>query len=175
MRNIELKARLHDRARAEAACAALEAAHQGDIHQIDTYFRVPEGRLKLREATPGRTELVFYHRPDVAGPKGCEYTLETVQPSIKPLLSDALGVLAIVDKLRTLYLWHNVRIHLDCVKDLGDFLEFEAVLSAEFDDADGFRKLERLIAEFHLAPEDHLETSYLEMTLKQRPPRPFGP
>ena len=59
MRNIELKARLGDRNAAIKACETLGAAHQGDIHQVDTYFRVPEGRLKLREAEPGHCELVF--------------------------------------------------------------------------------------------------------------------
>ncbi len=168
MRNIELKARLRNRAAALEACVELGASPQGDIHQVDTYFRVPEGRLKLREADPGRDELVFYRRPDVAGPKGCDYLLEPAKRSIKGFLAEALGVLAVVDKVRTLYLWENVRIHLDCVAGLGDFLEFEAVISGACDDADGRRKLEHLIALFGIAAGDHLERSYLEMTLGQQ-------
>lgn len=163
MRNIELKARLRDRGRALAVCEVLGAAAQGDIHQVDTYFPVPQGRLKLREATPGRTELVHYHRPDVEGPKGCDYTLESVQPSIKALLRDALGLLAIVDKVRTLYLWENVRIHLDHVERLGDFIEFEAVLDDTHDDDDGHVKLQHLIAAFGIRDEDHLAVSYLDL------------
>jgi predicted adenylyl cyclase CyaB len=168
MRNIELKARLRDRENALRACGQLEASAEGDIHQVDTYFKVPAGRLKLREATPGRTELVFYHRPDVAGPKGCDYELETVQPTIKDFLHKALGTLAVVDKVRTLYLWQNVRIHLDAVKGLGDFIEFEAVLDGDHDDADGHKKLAMLIDRFGLEAEDHLEVSYLEMMLEER-------
>ena len=67
MRNIELKARLGDRAGAEVCCAKLGATFQGDIHQVDTYFRVPEGRLKLREKEPGGDELIFYRRDDEIG------------------------------------------------------------------------------------------------------------
>lgn len=165
MRNIELKARLRDRDRALTVCTELGASAEGDIHQVDTYFKVPSGRLKLREASPGRTELVFYHRPDVTGPKGCDYDLETVQPSMKGFLANALGVLAVVDKVRTLYLWQNVRIHLDHVAGLGDFIEFEAVLDETYDDEDGHRKLAHLIAAFGLGEADHLTTSYLEMAL----------
>jgi len=163
MRNIELKARLRDWEAALRACRDLEARPQGDIHQLDTYFRVPEGRLKLREARPGRTELVFYRRPNVFGPKGCDYLLAPAEPSIKPLLIGALGVLAIVEKTRTLYLWENVRIHLDRVTDLGEFIEFEAVLSEEYDEDDGRRKLEPLIEAFELRPEDLFDGSYLDM------------
>ncbi|HPO16558.1 MAG TPA: class IV adenylate cyclase [Candidatus Hydrogenedentes bacterium] len=165
MRNIELKARLQNRDKALEACKTLNAAYQGDIHQVDTYFHVPQGRLKLREADPGRDELVFYRRPDVAGPKGCDYILEPVNRSIKAFLTEALGVLAVVDKVRTLYLWENVRIHLDVVKDLGEFIEFEAVLSSEYDDQDGCSKLQRLIQHFDLHDEDQMKGSYLEMIL----------
>src|SRR5690606_29244467 len=120
------------------------------IHQIDTYFPVPSGRLKLREAEPGVTELVHYHRQDVAGPRGCDYQLELVSPSIKSMLTDALGVLVVVDKVRTLFLWKNVRIHLDTVQDLGTFIEFEAVLDDKCDDADGMEKLKFLIDVFEI-------------------------
>jgi len=163
MRNIELKARLRDRRAALAACEALGARPMGDIHQVDTYFQVRHGRLKLREAMPGHAELVHYHRADTAGPKGCDYTLERVEASIKTTLTAALGVVAVVDKVRTLYLWENVRIHLDAVAGLGDFIEFEAVLDAAHGEEDGFAKLELLIARFGILPEEHLGQSYLEL------------
>jgi len=165
LRNIELKAKLLDFDRAIAACEALGAAPQGEIHQIDTYFNVPHGRLKLREANPGHAELVHYHRPDTAGAKGCDYTLEPVQPTIQPMLAAALGVLTVVDKVRTLYLWENVRIHLDRVEGLGHFLEFEAVMAPGEPDSEGFRKLTFLSDRFTIAHSDNLTHSYLDMML----------
>jgi len=163
MRNIELKARLAERSVAESVCQSLEASYQGAIHQIDTYFQTPQGRLKLREASPGETELVYYERPDVAGPKGCDYQLETVSPSIKEMLRRALGVVTVVDKVRQLYLWQNVRIHLDEVRGLGSFIEFEAVLGGAYDEADGFEKLRFLIEAFQIDDDAHEEFSYLEL------------
>jgi len=168
MRNIELKARLRDRPRAEEVCRALRAAPQGDIRQVDTYFQVPEGRLKLRESAPGDDYLVFYRRPDVVGAKGCDYVIAIVDAPVKTVLTAALGTLAVVEKVRALYLWDNVRIHLDQVVGLGDFIEFEAVLSEGHDDADGGRKVAHLEEAFGLTPSDLLGTSYLEMVLAKR-------
>lgn len=165
MRNIELKAHLPDRARALEACRRIAAAPQGDIHQIDTYYRVPHGRLKLRVARPGETELVQYHRPDVAGAKGCDYRLETVEAGLGEMLGDALGVLATVEKVRSLYLWENVRIHLDEVAGLGSFIEFEAVQAPGSADEDGYEKLSFLIDVFGIADSEHLKYSYLDMVL----------
>ena len=42
-------------------------------------------------------------------------------------LADALGVRAVVEKARRLLMWRNVRIHLDSVAGLGNFIELEAV------------------------------------------------
>ncbi|HEO71061.1 MAG TPA: CYTH domain-containing protein [Candidatus Hydrogenedentes bacterium] len=165
MRNIELKARLTNRERAAAACRELGAALQGDIHQRDTYFAVPEGRLKLRESDPGEDYLVFYHRPDIPGPKGCDYDIAVVDRGVRGLLCAALGTLAVVEKMRTLYLWKNVRIHLDAVAGCGDYLEFEAVLGPEDTEKDCVDKLLRLQELFGTEPGDLIETSYLEMAL----------
>ena len=129
---------------------------------------MPQGRLKLRESDPGEDYLVFYQRPDVAGPKGCDYRIETVNRSVRPLLTAALGELAVVEKTRSLFLWENVRIHLDEVRELGRFIEFEAVLSNAHAEAEGFARLACLQEQFALAPEDLIETSCLEMILRQR-------
>jgi len=58
-RNIEIKARLADRARVEAAAAALADGPAALIRQDDTFFPCAKGRLKLRELSPGRGELIF--------------------------------------------------------------------------------------------------------------------
>ena len=168
MRNIELKARLHDREHARNVCQRLNASFHDEICQRDTYFPVPQGRLKLRESDPGEDYLVLYHRPDVAGPKGCDYSIEVVNRSLRGILEEALGVLAVVEKTRTLFLWRNVRIHLDEVADLGSFIELEAVLSGEHDDAEGQQQLAFLQKEFGIAPDDLIETSYLEMIRGKR-------
>lgn len=172
MRNIELKARLHDWPRALAVCAEWEAREGGVIHQLDTYFAVPKGRLKLRESDPGDDYLVYYERPDEAAAKACDYLIHVVDRSIKPVLAAALGVRSVVEKHRTLYLWENVRIHLDRVEGMGEFIEFEAVLCDEYDDTDGYAKVARLREAFGIEAQDVLRTSYLE--LQERSASPNG-
>jgi predicted adenylyl cyclase CyaB len=163
MRNIELKARLHDRTFAEGACARIGATPQGDIRQTDTYFAVPTGRLKLRECDPGEDYLVFYHRTDEAAARGSDYVIERVGASMGGLLKRSLGVSGVVQKTRTLWLWKNVRVHLDRVEGLGDFIEFEAVLSEGLDDADGFEKLAYLREAFGVRDDDIETGSYLDL------------
>ena len=165
VRNIELKARLTDRPRAEATCAELNATYQGDIHQIDTYFNVPEGRLKLREKDPGNDELIHYRRDNHPETRASDYTIVPAPPGLKVLLTDALSVLATVEKTRSLWLYENVRIHLDRVQSLGDFIEFEAVLDDTHNDADGHAKIAQLRQAFNLTAEHLIDSSYLDLTL----------
>src|SRR6185312_14056330 len=66
-------------------------------------------------------------------------------------------------KLRTLWLWHNVRIHLDEVAGLGTFVEFEAVMSASEDDATAHARLAELAASLALTPADDVAGSYADL------------
>ena len=65
--NVEIKARCDELDRIRNILKELRADFKGTDHQIDTYFRVPSGRLKLRE---GNIEnyLIFYEREDQEGP-----------------------------------------------------------------------------------------------------------
>jgi len=171
MRNIEIKARLADIHKAEAVAQRLAGpSPHARLHQIDTYFKVRSGRLKLRESSgdkPG-AQLVFYRREDHTGPKRSDYELISVpDPApLKSTLTSALGVFVIVEKDRTIYLYKNVRIHLDKVAGLGAFLEFEAVMPDGAPDEEGHRLLDSLMREFSIAPEDLIDGSYSDMLMK---------
>ncbi len=134
-RNVELKATDPDPERSLAICLELGASDQGVLVQRDTYFRVPDGRLKLREQTPGTAALIQYHREDASHARESRYRLvEIPDPAgLKEALDAALGTLVVVDKERRLLLWEGVRIHLDRVAGLGDFLELEGVAPAGSD------------------------------------------
>lgn len=125
--NVEIKAKCvgHDSAR--AFMLARDAVHVGVDHQTDTYFRVERGRLKLREGNVEHA-LIFYEREDRAGPRESRATLFPTEPGtpLKAMLAGALGVLAVVDKRREIWLIDNVRFNLDKVEGLGAFVEIEA-------------------------------------------------
>ncbi len=164
-RNIELKARCRDLSRAAAAVLKLGARQQEVLIQTDTYFRVPQGRLKLRETKDQPAELIFYDRPDSTAFRDSHYDLVTIADptQTKLLLSRALGPRGEVRKQRTLYLWHNIRIHLDDVAGLGSFLEFEAVISSPVDETPSQERLTTLTEVLMIRPEERVAASYSDL------------
>lgn len=164
-RNIELKARLRDPAAARLVARRSATASPSVERQIDTYFCVRQGRLKLREINGRVARLVWYVRHDGEAAKPSNYQLvDVVDPAgLKTALAAALGIRAVVDKTREIWLIENVRIHLDEVVGLGAFLEFEAVLADGQSDDEGHRQVARLTELFGIAPDDRMATSYGEM------------
>lgn len=159
---IEIKARAASHSSARAVLAARGARFAGLDHQIDTYFRVPAGRLKLREGDI-ENALIHYQREDTSGPKHSKVGLFQNPPgsTLKGILEAALGVDVVVDKRREIHFLGNVKIHLDQVDGLGTFVEIEAI------DDDGSRPLdalrtqcEELMAAFGIRDEDLLAVSY---------------
>ncbi|MBI4164297.1 MAG: class IV adenylate cyclase [Acidobacteria bacterium] len=126
--SFEFKARLRDEAPIRRALKRLRARYLGEDHQIDTYFKVARGRLKLRE---GKIEnaLIFYNRANAprARRSTVEMTLLPRRNSVKQVLSRVLETLAVVDKCREIYFVGTVKIHLDRVPGLGMFVEVEAI------------------------------------------------
>ena len=165
--NYEFKARLRDEVGVRAALKKLRARHIGNDRQIDTYFRVPSGRLKVRE---GRIEnaLIFYHRSDSPRPRRAQIEMMLLprRNSIRSLLAASLGILTVVDKRREIYLVGNVKIHLDRVRGLGRFIEVEAVSHSR-----GLKKIRAQARKFQkllgVASSDILAKSYSDMVLKK--------
>jgi len=123
-----MKARVLDQNKARALILQKNAKFQGTDHQIDTYFKVNNGRLKLRE---GNIEnyLVYYEREDKPGIKESNVILFKTSPdsTIKSILEKSLGVFVVVDKIREIYWIDNVKFHIDNVVGLGTFVEIEAI------------------------------------------------
>lgn len=126
--NSEIKARCTDQAAVRRYLQAHNAEFRGTDHQVDTYFQVHDGRLKLRQG-PIENNLIFYRRADTDGPKQSTIHLAPVEPesTIGTVLTAALGVRAVVDKQREIYFIDNVKFHIDTVKGLGEFVEIEAI------------------------------------------------
>ena len=110
MTNIEIKARYDNAGRAEANLNALSAGLAGTFHQKDTYFKVGDGRLKLRELGTDEGHLIFYKREDLAGPKRSDYEIaKTEDPeALRDILSKILVTFVEVEKTRQVWLWENV-------------------------------------------------------------------
>lgn len=125
---------------------------------------MPRGRLKLREE-PDAATLISYERPDLAGDKESRYRLvEVPDPTaLRDALAAALGITVVVSKSRRLFLHEGVRVHLDRVDDLGDFVEFEAVAAEGEDPARFTDLLASLRKSLGIRDEDLLRGSYSDL------------
>ena len=165
--NIELKAADPDPAATERACGELGATLSGALAQRDTYFAVPRGRLKLREDTlAGTGELIFYLRAHEAGLRASSYWRAPASDleAWRSLLTAAHGVAGVVTKRRRLYLYRNVRIHLDDVEGLGSFIELESVLAvAGQESPEEAQALAEVVAALGLEERETIAGGYLEL------------
>ena len=144
MHNIEFKAELRNPSAARQQCKVLGATRMGLLRQTDTYFRLADGRLKRREAPGEPTEWIFYHRRDIVRPRMSDYAILTDAQARRRWGTQSLKEWVRVVKRRELWLLDNVRIHLDEVQGLGDFIEFEAVVSEKHDTKSCHRSIRRL-------------------------------
>ena len=165
MRNVEIKARLSNLQRARDVAVELGAEFSETLHQRDVYFKVRKGRLKLRYLRPAYGELIYYHRSNQKNPRPSDFQ---ICPALSPdeleqILTDALGVWIIVTKVRELYLLNNVRIHLDAVEELGEFIELEAVMDDTHTVEQEKERVKDLMQKFGIINEDLLSVSYSDL------------
>ncbi len=137
--NIEIKARARDFNEVKSRAENLSNTSGEIILQVDTFFNVENGRLKLRVLAPDRAQLIYYTRPDQEGPKRSDYHIAyTSDPeNLKHVLELAYGIRGVVKKTRYLYLVGQTRVHLDDVEGLGQFMELEVVMEDGQSDAEG--------------------------------------
>ena len=164
-RNVEIKARVKDLWVLRERVIALADQDPELLNQEDTFFGCPSGRLKLRQLALDRGELIFYRRADGAGPKESTYSIYlTVSPeALAGVLSAALGVVGVVRKQRMLYRTGQVRIHLDKVEGLGNFVELEVVLRPEQTVEEGVLLANALMQRLGIPPEDLVAGAYLDL------------
>ena len=164
-RNIEIKARLADIDATLALARPLADGEPQLIAQDDTFFNAAQGRLKLRAFADGRGELIYYERPDQAGPKTSFYVLSpTASPdTLREALTLAHGQIGRVRKLRTLLLAGRTRIHLDRIEGLGDFMELEVVLADDETLENGVAEAHALMARLGIAADQLIDVAYLDL------------
>ena len=166
--NIEIKARIHEFSQFRTVAEALSETPCQVIPQEDTFFNCPNGRFKLRVLNPQHGQIVYYHRPDLTGPKHSEYRIfETDDPGgLKSILAEAYGVRGVVSKVRYLYMVGQTRIHLDDVKGLGHFMELEVVLKPGQTDGEGEAIAKNLMQRLGVEEKDLINAAYIDLLEK---------
>jgi predicted adenylyl cyclase CyaB len=163
--NIEIKARVRDWDALRARAETLSETPCLEIRQRDVFFYTPKGRLKLRMLAPNTGQLVYYERPDQAGPKQSDYILSaTSDPAtLEEALTAALGIRGVVSKVRYLYLVGSTRIHLDQVEGLGCFLELEVVLGPDQSAEEGEAVAVDLMSRLGVDEADLIDVAYVDL------------
>jgi predicted adenylyl cyclase CyaB len=164
-RNVEIKARIDSVDALLPRARAISDSGPTEIFQDDTFFACPNGRLKLRAFSETSGELIFYQRPDQAGPKESFYVISpTASPdTLREALTLAYGQSGRVRKHRTLLMLGRTRVHLDRVEELGDFLELEVVLSKDETTASGVKVAHELLAKLGISPQQLVEEAYVDL------------
>ena len=169
-RNIEIKAKCSNPQKVRIILEELDAEYMGLDHQIDTYFEVNSGRLKLREGNIENV-LVYYQRSNQTGPKDSNIILYRSEPrsSLKKLLSASCRILVIVDKQRHIYFIENVKFHIDEVKNLGSFCEIEAIdLTGKIGREKLLQQCEQYMKLLGINNQDLISYSYSDLLLEKK-------
>lgn len=179
--NVEIKARCSDPERIKQILEShKDVVLIGEDHQIDTYFSVSRGRLKIRQGNIEKC-MVFYNRNDQETPKLSEVMLYQFEDdkanadnvdsnTLKDMLVASCGIKAIVDKKRNIYRDKNrkAKLHVDEVDGLGSFVEIEIIDKKGVMDEDVMQGYcQYYMNLFGVQESDLVSESYSDMILKQ--------
>ena len=163
--NVEIKARVTDPKAMRSRVESLGTTAREEFVQIDTFYNVPVGRLKLRDFADGTGELIYYERPDAVGPKVSDYfRAPSADPSsLRDVLARSLGERATVSKRRQVFLLGQTRIHLDEVEGLDSFIELEVVLRDGQSVSEGERIAVSLMDALSVSSSDVISRAYVDL------------
>jgi predicted adenylyl cyclase CyaB len=164
-RNIEIKARIDSVESLWPLVVNIADEGPTEIIQDDTFFACPNGRLKLRAFSDHDGQLIFYQRPDSAGPKQSFYVISPTESpdTLRQSLTLAYGESGRVRKHRTLFMVGRTRVHLDKVEGLGDFLELEVVLDEGEPDETGVSIAHELLEKLGVSHHLLIEEAYVDL------------
>ncbi|XP_070492419.1 uncharacterized protein [Chironomus tepperi] len=169
-RNVEIKAQIINYQEfVEKLNIASEIADKCEpiiLIQRDVFFNTLRGRLKLRHQLDSTTsQLVHYERCDIPGPKLSIYNVMEVQDGklLEKMLTNSIGLVGILEKIRNLFMCGRTRIHLDIVNNSYFALEFEVKLEPEEDVEVGKQIAEDLMKKFRISKDRLLKSSYFDI------------
>lgn len=169
-KNYEIKFPVENYNQIKKKALSLRGKFQSQNHyseaQKDYYYKIKTARLKLRIINNNFGSLIFYDRPEEDSKRISEYLLVRTKDhnEMKEILDNLFEELIVVSKKREVFIYDNVRIHLDKVKNLGVFLEFEIIFSSL---EKAKKQMKYMIEHFGLDENVFIKNSYSDMLLKE--------
>ncbi len=118
---IEIKARCQNPERIKEILKTVDAKYQGCNNETDSYLKNNGHILKLRES--GNVVTIFKYTEATTTNRLYRQVSNSL---MKDLLIKTCGLDKVITKHREIYIIDNVKINIDCVEGLGNFVEIEA-------------------------------------------------
>lgn len=180
--NIDTKAKIKNLQEKEQLVKEI-GEFQYEETQVDTYFKVKKGKLKIRES-PHEASLILYDRPTkkiretnilifgaTFNPASAKSLTTGEITNLKNILMKVLDVKVIITKKRKIYFTKSLsipgelRIHIDNVNDLGKFIEFEIQTTEK---KEGKKLIRNLLERCKISEDALIEDSYSDLLKKRK-------
>jgi len=163
--NLEIKVKMESHEPALAVLKKLSAEFVKDINQKDVYYKLPGSLLKLRIEDDGES-MIKYIRDEVNPDRFSDYEVIYFKSTgNEKFFNSIFETETVVEKKRLLYMYKSTRVHLDTVKDLGQFMEFETLVLNGKEDAK--ERFSFLIDKFTINSDGQIKGSYRDLMLKK--------
>jgi len=164
-RNVEIKAAVATLNAVRQAALPRASGPPETIAQIDTFFVVRHGRLKVRQFADGSGELIAYRRKDQSGPKVSSYSIVPTDDAaaLVEILAKLAPIRGRVVKSRELFLIGRTRVHLDEVDSLGSFVELEVVLNNDEPAESGTQEAHELMERLGIPRDSLVPDAYIDL------------
>ena len=163
--NLEIKLKLQSHDSALLVLNNLNAEFVKIINQKDIYYKSTGALLKLRIEDDNES-LIKYNRDEKNPDRFSDYEVIYFKSTgTESFFNSLFEIEAIVEKKRSLYLYKNTRIHLDTVKNLGDFMEFETLVINGQEDARS--RFNFLIEKFGIDINKQIKCSYRDLIINK--------
>lgn len=165
-KNLEIKCRINNAKELSRLIQASGNYERSTEKQTDIYYKVRIGRLKLRIINNDYGNLIHYNREEKSTSRVSDYIISRTDnfKELDKILRSLYVVKVIVSKTREIYVTKNIRIHLDRVKGLGNFLEIEIIIDKI---AEARKTLKELISKLELSEREFIKNSYSDLLISK--------
>ncbi|HZW38368.1 MAG TPA: class IV adenylate cyclase [Ignavibacteriaceae bacterium] len=162
--NLELKIKVKDFKPIISNLKKIKAIKVKVLNQKDIYYKNKNGLRKLRIEN-GEESFIQYVRDEKGKDRFSDYdVLRISSQNSEEFFDKFLTKEVVVEKIRTLYMFDNTRIHLDEVKGLGKFLELETLVLNGKQDAK--KRFSYIFEALELRESKEIKKSYRDLKLK---------
>ena len=157
-RNLELKVPCNSFEKIIKLLVEINADYIGELIQKDIYYQIKNWLLKLRIEN-GEQSLIKYTRDEAGIDRWSDFkVIKLSDEDAEVFLKDIFKIETVVEKKRQVYIYDNTRVHLDQVKDLGEFLELETLVVNGLEDAK--KRFNDIINKLELDLNSQIKNSY---------------